>query len=145
MKEFSSMPCKPSKKRILIADNNKDFLNLTRSLLEFAGFRAETSKDGEEALEQIKKLKYDLLVLGAIMPRIDGIRLLQVVRKSRRYAEVPVLFISGCSGKGRPEPRMLGKASKPRGYMPKPLKTEGFLEMVTALLENKGSVEVRRN
>ena len=145
MKEFSSMPCKRSKKRILIADDNKDFLSVTQSLLEFAGFRAETAKDGGEALRQIKKLKYDLLVLGAVMPRIDGIRLLQMVRKSRRYAEVPVLFISGYSSNGRLETRVREKVSKAKGYMRKPFKTEGFLEMVTALLENKRAVEVQCN
>ncbi len=145
MKEFSSMPYKRSKKRILIADDNKDFLNLTQSLLEFAGFRAETAKDGEEALGQIKKLKYDLLVLGAVMPRIDGIRLLQMVRKSRRYAEVPVLFVSGYSSKGRLKTRVRERASKAEGYVPKPFKAKGFLEMVTALLEKKRTVEAHCN
>ncbi|RJP64280.1 MAG: response regulator [Candidatus Abyssobacteria bacterium SURF_17] len=145
MKEFSSMPCKRSKKRILIADDNKDFLIVTQSLLEFAGFRAETAKDGEEALVQIKKLKYDLLVLGAVMPRIDGIRLLQMVRKSRRYAEVPVLFVSGYSNKGRLATRVQEKVPKVKGYLPIPFKNEGFLEMVTALLEKKRAVEVQCN
>lgn len=139
------MSCKHSKKRILIADENKDFLSVTQSLLEFAGFRAETAKDGVEALGQVKKLKYDLLVLGAVMPRIDGIRLLQMVRKSRRYAGVPVLFISAYSSKGRLETRVREKASKAKGYMPKTFKTKGFLEMVTALLENKRAVEAQCN
>jgi DNA-binding response OmpR family regulator len=42
------------------------FLNGTKTLLEMAGFRAKTAKDGEEALGQIKKFKYDLLVLCLI-------------------------------------------------------------------------------
>lgn len=136
------MPYKRSKKTILIADYNRDFLSASRALLEFAGFRAETAKDGKEALGHIKKLKYDLLVLGAVMPRIDGIRLLQMVRKSRRYAEVPVLFISAYSSKGTRETRVREKVFKPEGYISKPFKTRGFLEMVTALLESKGAVEV---
>jgi len=139
------MTWKRTRKRILIADDNKDFLSLTQSLLEFAGFRAETAKDGEEALGQIRKLKYDLLVLGIIMPRIDGIRLLQTVRKSRRYGAVPVLFVSGHSGKGRLETRVREKDCIAKGYMPKPFRTEGFLEMVTALLEKKRAVKVPCN
>jgi CheY-like chemotaxis protein len=139
------MPSKRSKKRILIADDNKDFLSVTRSLLEIAGFRAETAKDGGEALGQIKKLKYDLLVLGAVMPRIDGMRLLQMVRKSKRYAEVPVLFISGCSSKGRLETRLREKVSKAEGYMQKSFNNRVFLETVTTLLEKKRTVELRCN
>jgi len=139
------MPWKRTRKKILIADDNKDFLSVTQSLLEFAGFRAETAKDGGEALGQIKKLKYDLLVLGVILPRIDGIRLLQTVRKSRRYRAVPVLFISRYSGKGRLETRVRQKDRIARGYIPKHFQTEGFLEMVTALLEKDAAVEVQCN
>ena len=139
------MPPKDSKKRILIADDNKDFLSVTRSLLEFAGFRAETAKDGEEALGQIRKLKYDLLVLGAIMPRIDGIRLLQTVRKSKRYAEVPVIFVSGYSrNKGR-ETRLQKTECKNEGNVKQPFKTEAFLKSVTALLEKRRAVQVQCN
>ena len=139
------MQRKRSKKRILVADDNKDFLSVTQSLLEFAGFSVETAKDGEEALGRIKKLTYDLLVLGAVMPRIDGIRLLQMVRKSRRYAEVPLLFVSACSSRGQLETRVREKVSKTKGYMSKPFKTEEFLEMVTALVEKKRAVELRCN
>lgn len=139
------MPFKDSKKIILIADDNKDFLSVTRALLELAGFRIETAKNGEEALGQIKKLKYDLLVLGVVMPRIDGIRLLQMVRKSKRYAEVPVLFISDHSSKRERETRLRKTVCKNEGNIRQPFKAEAFLKMVTALLEKRRAVEVQYN
>ncbi|GAB4354612.1 MAG: hypothetical protein Kow0099_38780 [Candidatus Abyssubacteria bacterium] len=132
------MRFKGSKKRILIADNNGDFLSVTRSLLELAGFNAEIAKDGEEALGLIKKLKYDLLVLGVLMPRITGIRLLQKVRKSKSYASVPVLFITGRSGRRGLDTRSRGRVSRAEGYMKKPFNNRVFLETVTALLEENG-------
>lgn len=138
------MQFKGGMKRILIADDNRDFLSFTRSLLEIAGFRAETAKDGEEALGQIKRLKYDLLVLGVLMPRIDGIRLLQMVRKSKKYARVPVLFVSDRSDEGGLEKRLRGKVSRAEGHMQKPFKNRAFLETVTVLLENKGANELQR-
>ena len=136
------MPCKRSRERILIVDKNKDFLCLAQSLLEFAGLRAETAKDGEKALGQVKRLKYDLLVLGAVMPRVAGIKLLHMVRTSKKYAGVPVLFISGYSRKGRLEARVRESLSNTKGYMSKSFKTEGFLEMVTTLLEEKRTADV---
>jgi len=133
------------KKRILIADKSKSFLNVTESLLEVAGFRVKTAKDGEEALGQIKRFKYDLLVLGVVMPRIDGIRLLQMVRKSKIYANVPVLFVSDYSSKEGLTTRQEEIAGKAQGHIQKPFMTKAFLEMVAVLLGKNGPVEAPSN
>ncbi len=121
-----------NKKRILIADDNKDFLSIMRTVLEFAGFSVETAEDGEEALDQVKKLQYDLLVLGVVVPRVDGIRLMQAVRSSKEYAAIPVIFIVRSGEKGREtHPR---EGCKAEGYLIKPFKNKAFLDMVMALL-----------
>ena len=130
------MPSKHGKKRVLVAHNDdKDFLNVTRSLLEFAGFRADTVEDGKEALEQIRKHTYDLLILDVIMPGIDGIKLFQMVRRSERYAEIPVLFVSGYSSEEGLEAGQREIVDKADGYIQKPFKTRTFLDTVRRLLE----------
>ncbi|RJP16705.1 MAG: response regulator [Candidatus Abyssobacteria bacterium SURF_5] len=123
-----------SKKRIFVADDSKDFLSIMQSILEFAGFLVETSEDAEEALDQIQKLQYDLLVLGVVMPRVDGIRLLHMVRNSKQYAAVPVIFITGASNKKVMETHLRETDTKAEGYIRKPFKNKAFLEMLTALL-----------
>jgi DNA-binding response OmpR family regulator len=131
-----TMLLKDNRKRILIADDNKNFLNVMQSILEFAGFNVETAEDGEAALYHIKKLQYDLLVLGVVAPRVDGIRLLQLVRTSEEYAAVPVIFINGSGERGREtQPREL--ACKAEGYPCRPFKNKAFLKMVKALLDRK--------
>jgi DNA-binding response OmpR family regulator len=139
-KREESRVMESSKKRIFIADDDTDILQIVQSLLECAGFSTETARDSEEALEQIMKLKYDLLVFGVLMPRVDGMRLLQAVRKSRTYAEVPVLFITSYSRKGRLKTRLRETACKAEGGIQEPLKSKLFLETVTALLERKKKV-----
>jgi CheY-like chemotaxis protein len=134
MKETWHMLFRYDRKRILVADESKGFLNATKSLLEVAGFSVKTAKDGEEALGQVKNCKYDLLVLGVVMPRIDGIRLLQMIRKSRKYADVPVLFVSDCSNKGESTIRQEEIAGKVQGHIQRPFMTTAFLEMVAALM-----------
>ncbi|RJP18701.1 MAG: response regulator [Candidatus Abyssobacteria bacterium SURF_5] len=120
------------RKRILIADDNKDLLTLMQSILEFAGFLVQTAEDGEEALDQVKKVHYDLLVLGVVMPRVDGIKLLQLVRTRKEYASVPIIFITCSSWKqGTKHPREM--SCKLEGFR-KPFKNKAFLKMVTALL-----------
>jgi len=130
------MPSKHGKKRVLVAHNDdKDFLNVTRSLLEFAGFRADTVEDGKQALEQIRKHTYDLLILDVMMPGIDGMKLFQMVRRSERYAETPVLFVSGYSSKEGLEAAQREIVDKADGYIQKPFKTRTFLDTVRRLLE----------
>lgn len=123
------------KKRVLVADDDKDFLSVTQALLEFAKLKADTAENGTEALKLIKKNKYDLLILDVVMPGIDGIKLFQMARKSRRYAKVPVIFVSGHSSKDALEEHQKEIVDKADGYIEKPLKTKIFLEKVKSLLE----------
>jgi CheY-like chemotaxis protein len=126
---------KKRKKKILVADDDGDFLRVTQAILEYAGFAIDTVENGEDALKAIKKRKYDLLVLDVIMPRIDGLKLFRMVRKSKRYAKIPVLFISGLTGMeemGEQQMEIIGKAE---GYVEKPIKTKPFIELVKKLIE----------
>jgi CheY-like chemotaxis protein len=132
------MPSKHGKKRVLVAHNDdKDFLNVTRSLLEFAGFRVDTAENGKQALEQIRKHAYDLLILDVIMPGIDGIKLFQMVRKSERYADIPVLFVSGYSSEEDIEPEQREIVHKANGYIQKPFKAKVLLDKVKMLLQKE--------
>ncbi len=126
---------KRGKKRVLVADDNKDFLGVTQSLLEFSGFKADIAENGEEALEKIKRHKYDLLILDVVMPKIDGIKLFQMARKSRSYARVPVIFVSGQVNKDGLGERQREVVAKANGYIEKPFKTKAFLDAVGKLLE----------
>ena len=128
------MLLRKQKKRILVADDDSDFLGVTRAVLEFAGFAVDTAENGEKALRQIKKCKYDLLILDVVMPRIDGIRLFEMARKSKRYAEVPVLFISGHWSKEGLEEDKRKIVDKADGFIQKPFRTKVFLETVKTLL-----------
>lgn len=125
---------KRRKKRVLVVDDSKDFLGVTQSLLEFSGFKADTAENGEEALEKIKKHKYDLLIMDVVMPRIDGIKLFRMTRKSRSYAKVPVIFVSGHVNREELGDRQKEVIDKADGYIEKPFKTKIFLDMVGKLL-----------
>lgn len=123
------------KKKILVADDDNDFLRVARAILEHYGFTIDTAENGEEALKAIKKRKYDLLVLDVVMPKIDGIKLFRMVRKSKRYSKVPVLFISGKAGKEEIDEQRREVIEKANGYMEKPIKTKEFIEQVKMLFE----------
>jgi len=124
-----------SKKRVLVADDDEDFLNVIRSVLEFAGFAVDTAEDGETALKEIKRHRYDLLILDVVMPRIDGIKLFRMVRKSKRFAGIPTLLVSGTLSTERLEERQSEIIKRAEGYIQKPFKTKEFLDEVRTLVE----------
>ncbi|MBW3565894.1 MAG: response regulator [Acidobacteria bacterium] len=63
--------------RILVVDDDEFVRNLVRVILRRAGYEADAASDGGEALEKIAGFKYDLIMLDLMMPRIDGLEVLQ--------------------------------------------------------------------
>ncbi|UCD57711.1 MAG: response regulator [Candidatus Hydrogenedentota bacterium] len=127
-----------------MADDDKDFLNVTRSVLEFAGFKVDTAENGEEALKEIKRHRYDLLIMDVIMPNIDGVKLFQMVKKSKRHRDVPVLFISGYPVWTELEERKREIVTKADAFIQKPFKTKVFMDTVKALSDKDSALKKSR-
>lgn len=80
-------------RRILIVDDEPDFLAITRSWLD-KKFEVETLTDGRELLSQLDALEPDLLILDVRLPGPDGFRLCRQLRADRRFRSLPVLFLT---------------------------------------------------
>ena len=82
-------------KLILLVDDDRELLELLRSVFERAGYRRLlTAVSGREALELWREKKPDLIVLDVMMPGMDGF---SVLREIRRGSRVPVLMLSARS------------------------------------------------
>ena len=86
-------------KKILIVDDNLVNLKLTSRLLE--GYKAtiETARSGNECIEMIKNTKYDLIFLDHMMPEMDGVATLNII-KSSEYSIPPVIALTANSYSG---------------------------------------------
>src|ERR1039457_2878606 len=86
--------CKTRRLRILLAENELSVLKVTNGFLASAGHHVVAVEDGEAALSYIKTKgsDFDLLVLDAIMPRVNGP---EVYRAFRSLSAAPVLFVTG--------------------------------------------------
>jgi len=73
-------------------------IDLLRTILEVEGFAVETSTDGRDALARVLQRPPHLLVLDLMMPGLDGLELLKLLRLDPRGAAVPVLVVSARSG-----------------------------------------------
>ncbi len=125
---------KTNKTRILVADDDEDFRAVLRAVLEFADFVVHTVNDGEEALKELKKNTYDLLILDVFMPRLDGVRLFQKLKKSKRYQKIPVIFVSAHPISTRLNEQKREMVEKAEAYIEKPFKAKVFLEKVKDLI-----------
>ena len=86
-------------KKILIVDDNLVNLKLTSRLLE--GYKAtiETARSGNECIEMVKNTKYDLIFLDHMMPEMDGVATLNIIKTSE-YSIPPVIALTANSYSG---------------------------------------------
>ncbi|MBI4055143.1 MAG: response regulator [Elusimicrobia bacterium] len=88
------MAALPSKKYILVVEDDPDQAQLLRGHLESEGYETEAASDGLEALSKIKTRKPNLITLDILMPRMSGRNLLKRLRQSPDTQDIPVVIVS---------------------------------------------------
>ena len=79
---------------ILIVDDKEPNRDLLSRRLEREGHRCATAADGRQALEEIAKADFDLILLDILMPVMDGYQVLQYLKADARLAQIPVIVLS---------------------------------------------------
>lgn len=85
-------------KKIILADDEKRFVELLRNELEEAGYMVDITYDGVEAVLKVADTHYDIALLDIMMPNLDGINATRIIKKLKR--ELPVIVFSGVAGSG---------------------------------------------
>ncbi len=80
---------------ILVVDDSTTTRQIEETILETDGYIVESSSDGILALETLKKKHIDLIISDIKMPRMDGLTLLNNVRRMEEYAATPFIIVSG--------------------------------------------------
>ena len=99
---------------ILVADDEKEIRELLRLYLENSGYKVIEAEDGQQALDTLRSTKIDLCLLDIMMPKIDGYRVLQELRKE---SNIPVMILSA---KDADSEKILGLNLGADDYMTKP-------------------------
>lgn len=84
-------------KKILVAEDSSSVRKFISFALKLAGYEIITAVDGMDALEQLPKIKIDMLITDLNMPNIDGIRLIKTIREDPEYKELPIIILSSLS------------------------------------------------
>lgn len=135
-------------KRILAADDDPQILRLITRHLSAHGMEVETAQDGSRALEALGKKGFDLVLLDAEMPGLDGHALCRLLKKGGQTRSVPVVLISGAWKADRDV--VAGLEGGADDYLSKPFSMEVLRARVQAVLrryeppQEEGPQEVLR-
>ncbi len=113
---------------ILIADDDREICDLLEIYINNEGFEVIKAYDGEEAYNQFLKEKPALLILDVMMPKLDG---LEVVKLIRENSQVPILMLSA---KTRDVDKIRGLARGADDYVVKPFNPLEVVARVKSLL-----------
>ncbi|MBV9840403.1 MAG: response regulator transcription factor [Sphingomonadaceae bacterium] len=121
--------------RIIVADDDEIVGEIACNALIAAGHGAGLITDGAEALRVIKARQPDLVVLDCNMPGLSGVLLVQELRKTAGFEQLPVLMLTGRRGKADEE---LARFAGANDYLKKPFDPEELAFRVDELLSVNG-------
>ncbi|MEO6761560.1 MAG: response regulator [Candidatus Saccharimonadales bacterium] len=87
----------PNTKTILLADDEQFIAVAYKDGLERAGYDVTVAHDGQEAMELLKTLRPDIMLLDLIMPRMNGFEVLQAMQNDPELRDIPVLVLTNLS------------------------------------------------
>lgn len=116
---------------ILVVDDEQHICELLQFNLEKEGFSVKTVQSGREALVQIKQKKPLLIVLDLMMPEIDGLTVVKLLKKEDKTSEIPVIMLTA---KSEEFDKVLGLELGADDYMTKPFSVRELVARIKALL-----------
>jgi DNA-binding response OmpR family regulator len=126
--------------RILIADDEADLRGLVRTVLALDDHEVVMADDGQAALEQLAAGPIDLLLLDVMMPCRDGWWVLEQVKSSEEYQEIPIIMLTA---RAADLDRIQGKVGGAVRYVTKPYSVTELRRTVTAVLQGPPESEQR--
>jgi chemosensory pili system protein ChpA (sensor histidine kinase/response regulator) len=113
---------------IMVVDDSLTVRKITSRLLEHEGYRVVTAKDGVDALEQMREVLPDVMLVDIEMPRMDGFDLTRIVRRDPRTQAIPIIIISSrTADKHRSHAAQIGA----NAFLGKPYQESDLLDYVS--------------
>lgn len=119
---------------ILVADDKDDNAALVCDLLSMEGYQTMSAADGQEALDQTRQRKPDLVILDLDMPKLNGYEVCERLKADEETAHIPILMLTAW---GTPEHLVKGLQLGAEDYLTKPFDYRELLERVKTRLRTK--------
>ena len=125
------------KAKILLVDDDEDFVEATKTVLESEAYEVIVAYEGNEALKKAKEETPDLILLDIIMPIKDGFTAAEQLKKDPQLSEIPTLMLTSFSTR-RGEttiPVSKGYTLEAEDYIEKPVSPAELLARVKTFLK----------
>jgi two-component system alkaline phosphatase synthesis response regulator PhoP len=129
-------------KKILIADDEPDILEIVHYNLKQEGYEVYTAKDGDEALVKAKQLKPDLIILDIMMPKKTGVEVCSILRTLPAFKDTLIIFLTALSDESS---QVKGFDTGADDYVSKPISTKVLVSRVNALFRRVNKPESENN
>lgn len=117
-------------KRILIADDEPDILEIIQYNLKTEGYEVATAKNGNDALDLAKRFNPDLIILDIMMPGKTGIEVCNLLRMQPAFNDTLIIFLTALSDEGT---EIKGLETGADDYLTKPISPKVLVSKVNAL------------
>ena len=125
------------KKLILLVDDDPDFVEAVKVIVESGGYEVQVAYDGEEGLEAVAANKPDLIVLDVMMPVMNGHEACTKLKADDATKDIPVILLTAVADRVTTSTYthrdML--ESEAEDYMPKPVEPQELLERIQTWLK----------
>jgi DNA-binding response OmpR family regulator len=118
--------------RILLIDDDRDFVEATRTVLESVPYAVDVAYNGAAGLAHARAARPDLIILDIIMPGEDGLDIYEKMQAEPGLADVPVILLTSLSSGLGVTP---STPAKPVKYLEKPVRPAELLKRVRELVE----------
>ncbi len=117
-------------KKILIADDEPDILEIIQYNLQNEGYEVATAKNGNEAIEQAKRFNPNLIILDIMMPGKNGIEVCNILRMQPAFNDALIIFLTALSDEGT---EIKGLEIGADDFISKPISPKVLVSKVNAL------------
>ena len=124
--------------KVLLVDDEKEFVEVLSERLEVRGFGVETALSGEEALSWINKSEFDIVLLDVMIPGNDGIEILKEIKRSR-----PLIHVIMLTGHAKIDTAIGGMELGAYDYLIKPVEIEPLVEKIKMAYDYKSAQQKR--
>jgi len=125
-------------RKVLIADDEPDIIEILKYNLDKEGYQVITAKDGNEAIDKAQLTQPDLIVLDMMMPKKNGMEVCEILRAQVAFKDTLIMFLTALSDEAT---QLKGFSTGADDYISKPVSTSVFVSKVNALFRRMKKTE----
>lgn len=116
---------------ILVVDDEKDLLDLIEYNLKKEGFDVLKAENGEQGIKIAQEHRPDLILMDIMMPKMDGIQAVEILRKDESLRNMPIIFLTA---RGDEKTEVQGLDMGGDDYITKPISTTKLISRIKAVM-----------